>query len=123
MKRPSTVDLAFWLLVAHGVLGLLTHLVRGMQGSAVVIAVAMVYTFGFAYLIRSGKNWARIVYAALFVLGNVGMAFTGGYLARLDAIYLAIFALQTALQCYALWLTFRLPGSLWFKPHHHVQSS
>jgi hypothetical protein len=122
MQRPQTVDRAFWLIVGSALLGLLSYVMRGMHESPGMVAFVMACLIGFAFLFRAGKNWARIVYMVFFVLGLAGVLLAGGVLARLGVIYIAILALQTAFQGYALWLAFRAPGNLWFKRHRAVQS-
>lgn len=114
MQRPASIDRAFWLIVGSGGLGLLSYLARGMHESAFMITFVLAYLIGFAYLIRAGKNWARIVYLVFFALGLLGISYVGASLVRLGTTYVIIICLQTVMQGYAAWLAFRSPGSQWF---------
>ncbi len=115
MRRPSTVDLAFWLLIASAGFGLLDLLIPGLQTSAFIVAFTMAYLITFAFLFRAGKNWARIVYLVFFSLGAIGIATHIEMLARHGALPSVFLCINTACQGYAAWLTFRTPGSAWFQ--------
>jgi len=114
MRRPAAIDRAFWLIVGSAVLGVLSYVARGMHESAFTVTFVWAWLIGFAFLIRAGRNWARIVYLVFFLLGGLGMLLVGAALARLGTIYLVIIGLQTVFQGYAAWLAFRPPGSQWF---------
>lgn len=86
-----------------------------MHESPLMVAFVMAYIVGFAFLIRAGKNWARIVYLVFQVLGLLGVVYAGIALARVGLIYVAILGIQTVFQCYAAWLAFRPPGRAWFR--------
>ena len=86
-----------------------------MHESPLMVAFVMAYIIGFAFLIRAGKNWARIVYLVFQVLGLLGVVYAGAALARVGLIYVVILGIQTVFQCYAAWLAFRPPGRVWFR--------
>ena len=115
MQRPSTIDRAFWLIVASAGLGLVSYVARGMHESAGMMLFVMAYLLGFAFLIRAGQNWARIVYLIFFALGALAMLYVKEMLARVGAVYIGIMFAQTAFQGYAAWLAFTQPGSAWFR--------
>jgi hypothetical protein len=115
MQRPGTIDLAFWLIVGSAGLGLVSYVARGMQESAFMLGFVMVWLGGFAYLIRAGQNWARILFLVIFLLGLVGIVFTGAALLRFGAAYVAVMGLQSVMQGVAIWLAFSPPGSPWFR--------
>ena len=121
MQRPATIDRAFWLILGSASFGFLTYLVRGMLESPLMMTLVMGYMVGAAFLIRAGQNWARIVFLILLALGSLGILLrvAGG---QLLSVYVAIFALQTAIKGYATWLTFSLPGSQWFSRDRKVRS-
>jgi hypothetical protein len=115
IQRPKAIDVAFWLIIGSAALGLLSFVVRGMHEPPFVVVVVMLVLIGFAALIRSGKNWARIVFAVFFVIGLSSYLFVRELVAQNGTFFFAVFVLQTVLQGYALWLTFRPPGKGWFK--------
>ena len=121
MQRPATIDRAFWLILGSASLGFVTYLARGMHESPLMMTLVMGYMAGVAFLIRAGQNWARIVFLIFLALGSLGILLrvAGG---QPLPIYIAIFALQTAVKGYATWLTFSLPGSRWFSRNRKVQS-
>ena len=114
-RRPSTIDLAFWLLIASAGFGLLAVLIPDLQTSAFIVAFTMAYLITFAFLFRAGKNWARIVYLVFFSLGAIGIATHIEMFAQRGALTLVFMCVNTACQGYAAWLTFRAPGSTWFR--------
>lgn len=115
MQRPSTIDLAFWLLIASAGFGLLALFISDLQTSAFIVAFTMAYLITFAFLFRAGKNWARIVYLVFFSLGAIGIATHIDMIARRGALTLVFMCVNTACQGYAAWLTLRAPGSSWFR--------
>jgi hypothetical protein len=115
MQRPSTIVLAFWLLIASAGLALLAVFIPGLETSAFIVAFTLAYLVGFAFLFRAGKNWARIVYLVFFCLGAFGIATHIEMLARHGALPAVFMGVNTACQGYAAWLTFRPPGSAWFR--------
>ncbi len=114
MRRPASIDRAFWLIVASAALGLLSYLARGMHEPIGMVTFVLAVLIGFAFLIRAGQNWARIVFLVFFALGCVGLSLTGTALIRVGTLYVVNICVQTAMQGYAAWLTFRTPGSQWF---------
>jgi hypothetical protein len=121
IQRPPTIERAFWLILGSASLGFLTYLARGMHESPLIMTLVMGYMVGAAFLIRSGQNWARIVFLILLALGSLGILLrvAGG---QFLPAYVAIFALQTAIKGYATWLTFSLPGRQWFSRDRKVRS-
>lgn len=121
-RRPATIDRAFWLIVSSAGLGLVSYIARGMHESPLMVAFVMAYIIGFAFLIRAGKNWARVVYLVFQVLGLLGVVYAGAALARVGLIYVVILGVQTVFQCYVAWLAFRPPGRVWFSRASTVRS-
>lgn len=115
MQRPSTIHMAFWLLIASAALELLAGYIPGLETSAFLVAFTLAYLTGFAFLFRAGKNWARIVYLVFLALGVLVLVTHIEILLRQGRLPLAFMCVNTALQGYAAWLTFRPPGSAWFR--------
>lgn len=122
MQRPATIERAFWLIVVSAALGLLTYIARGMHESPFMMTFVMAYMVGFAFLIRAGINWARIVFLIFLVLGSLGILLAGAGPTRLSPAYVVIFGLQTSIKGYAIWLAFSSPGSQWFGRLRKVRS-
>ena len=115
MERPASVDRAFWLTIGSGALGLVNYLIPGLEASPFTMAFTLAWVVGFAFLLRAGQNWARIVFLLFFVLGCVAMLFIIPTLLRFGPVRVAMMGVETALQGYVAWLVFSLPGSLWFR--------
>ena len=115
LERPTQVKLAFELLVGSVALGVLSYILRGMQDSLLVSFLVLAFVFALAAAIRSGKNWARIVFLVLYLMGSLSLFFPSALIAQGGKLFFAVFCCQTLLQGSALWLVFRKPGSSWFK--------
>ena len=121
-QLPEAVGRAFKSLIGSALLGLFSYMARGMTERLDMTAFGLAVVVGFAFLVRAGQNWARILLMVFVVLGTAVLVLMGATLARQGALYVAILVLQTALQCYAVWLVFRPPGNLWFKRKSDVES-
>jgi hypothetical protein len=125
IERPPQVKWAvqlLWLTLLLGVASLIANprklegveLIATIAGGAVMVGLE-------AWLIvkiASGRNWARIVYLILTVLGfaSIGIAWQT-YVATFSASALTavLYALQTVTEIAALYLLFTKPGARWFK--------
>lgn len=119
--RPRAIEHAFRLMIGTALLGLANFTISGMGDSPVPMACEFACQAGIAFLLRAGQNWARIVFAVLFVLLLSLLALLVGPLGvRLDlsTAAIAIMALQFAFQGFALWLVFSAPGRSWFEHDH-----
>ena len=114
-ERPNQVKFAFGLLAGSVALGVLNYILGGMQGSSLFSFLVLAFVFGLAAAIRSGKNWARIVFLVLYLTGLPSLFFASDLITQGGKLFFAVFCLQTLLQGLALWLVFRKPGSVWFK--------
>jgi len=112
--RPRQIDWSFWLLITSLLLGLLNAAMTQIQ-SLVVPSVVLAALLGFAFAIRAGKNWARILFLILYLLGLPTLIFPQGLIAVGGLPYFVIFCCQAFLQGTALWFAFRKPGSAWFR--------
>lgn len=84
-------------------------------------AVMAVFTFGFLALnaflnvmIYKGRNWARIVYLVIALLGVVFLFFPAEQ-EPASLTHFAGYALGSALDVIAMALVFTRPGALWFR--------
>jgi len=120
-ERPSQVLLAVRLLWASLGLGIVTsaimrpHLPPGRE--TLFIQVATFALLGWlTYKIWAGRNWARITFLVLWVLGFIPavpiLLRTFGVSPLAGSINLV----QSLLQIVALYLVFTNPGRSWFKP-------
>ncbi len=93
----------------------LTSRSSGAFNAFVIIFTFAITTF-FIWKIGQGKNWARIVFLVLFLLGVVPFVFiVRSEFARSAASGL-LSTLQFGLQAVAFFLIFSSPGKEWFQP-------
>lgn len=72
--------------------------------------------------ISKGKNWARIIFLVLFVLGSLpAVPLVLGEFTR-SPLLGAFSIVQIAIQIFALYLLFTKPGSRWFKKESFISS-
>lgn len=120
--RPKQVEWAFRLLIASSLLSVLGFFLGHVQG--VVIPVVVVSALlGFAFAIRTGMNWARLLFLVLYFLGLPGLFFPQTFIAVGGIFYFLLYCSQTLLQGAALWFSFRKPGSAWFRRPRGVRPS
>lgn len=122
IERPAPVDRAFWLTIGSGALGLVNYLIPGLQVSPLTMVFTLAWVIGFAFLLRAGQNWARIVFLIVFVLGCLAVLLAIPTFLQFGLVRVAIMGVQTALQGYVIWLVFSLPGSSWFRRSRAVTS-
>jgi hypothetical protein len=124
-ERPSQVVLAVKLAWAGIILGL-SALALGWEyysslGSTTSMVIGQAFGFLFAvwvyYKIYHGRNWARILYLAMALLGFLLFAsgavraqmLAGPLISKISAI------LNTGITIAVIWLLFTRPGNAWFK--------
>jgi hypothetical protein len=124
LEIPKTIKTAVSCLWASVALGFVTALVKLASVKTAEPAVStnfvLLFIFGFiAFLIlkiSAGKNWARIVFLILFLIGSVtslpGMLYQFLHLPVIGLSSLA----QVGLQGYGLYILFRSSGNNWFRP-------
>jgi hypothetical protein len=121
--RPRSVGTAVTLLWISLVVGFakgaldFTHL-RAMAPVGFTVFV-LVFTFAVLILlvlrIGAGRNWARIAFLILFIIGTVPtLPVVRDELERAPLVG-ALSILQLLLQIWALVLLFTRPGSAWFR--------
>jgi peptidoglycan/LPS O-acetylase OafA/YrhL len=123
MEKPKNVVLAVRLLFGTMALGAVDLAVTGfpetdipygfaIQIGSFLFSIALMSFF--YYKINKGRNWARITFAVLFVLGLPSMAFVLPQLMK-NPIRGVFIGIQSILQIAALYLIFSKPGSSWFQ--------
>lgn len=122
-QKPQAVVTAINLLWASLAVGLVKMLLDFSNLSAVAPAAftnfVLIFTFaliGFLiFKISAGRNWARITFLVMFVIGVLPtLPFVLGEFSR-SAVVGALSVAQIGLQVYALFLLFTQPGSSWFR--------
>jgi hypothetical protein len=121
--KPQSVALAVKLLWASLGVGVVKaflyqfkHAAAGSEAITYAVLAATLAIIAFLiFKIAAGRNWARIAFLVLFVLGSFPMA--GVILGEFaSAPFMgALSVAQIGLQAYALYLLFTQPGSAWFR--------
>lgn len=123
VQKPQTVGTAVNLLWASLAVGLVKMLMDFSNLSALAPAAftnfVLIFTFaliGFLiFKISAGKNWARITFLVMFVLGMLPtLPLVFSEFSRSPVVG-ALSVAQIGLQVYALFLLFTQPGSSWFR--------
>jgi hypothetical protein len=126
--KPLEVSRAVALLWLSLLIGLLrtcvawTHVAwkhQRVRYAAVAVLVFFVGSIfgvlaGFIWKIGQGRNWARITYLVLFVVGLLVYPFILWSTFHRSPVGAYVSILQTAMQAYALYLLFRPPARAWF---------
>jgi hypothetical protein len=121
--KPAAIGRACGLLWASLLVGVLktamdwTHL-RSQSRDAFNVLVTIVFVFAltgfFIWKIGQGKNWARIVFLVLWLIGAVPfVVIVRSDFARSPASA-SVSVIQVVLQVAALFLIFTNPGKEWF---------
>ena len=123
VDKPSQIDTAVSLLWASLAIGFVKSLMdmqhMGSQASPAFINFILISVIAVMVLlivfISKGKNWARITFLVLFVLGSLpSVPLLLGEFTR-SPVLGAFSIIQFVLQVIALYLIFTKPGSSWFK--------
>lgn len=130
VKRPAAVITAVVILSILLIIGLVAGLLRVTDSTIASTVSAKVNDIGlfigtciagwFVYKIYRGRNWARIVYLILFILGTLSSFHDFVRLlhesVNLDVVVLFVYMLMGFVaQIVALVLLFSGPGSRWFR--------
>lgn len=123
VQKPQSVATAVNLLWTSMAVGLVKMLMDFANLSAVAPAAftnfVLVFTFALTtyliFKILAGKNWARITFLVIFIIGMLPtLPLMLGEFSRSPVVG-ALSVAQVGLQIYALFLLFTRPGSLWFR--------
>ncbi|MBI1905595.1 MAG: hypothetical protein HYS20_05040 [Rhodocyclales bacterium] len=122
-QKPQSVSTAvnlLWASLAVGLVKMLMDFVH-LSGMAPAAFTNFVLVFTFALIgflifkISAGKNWARITFLVLFIIGVLPtIPIMLGECSR-SAVLGALSVAQVGLQAYALFLLFSQPGAGWFR--------
>jgi hypothetical protein len=130
MKKPKAVDLAVNALLMGTIVEIAGNILSGDHGLGGWVVDMCTYAFSLflVFKIAKGKNWARVVMLAGFVLGIYCMMMFGlgawavshGVLPRLKGAEvtharLGAAFVDTLLTGYAIWLLFSKPACEWFE--------
>ena len=122
-QKPRPIVTAVNLLWASLAVGLVKMLMDFSNLSTVAPAAftnfILVFTFALSgfliFKISAGRNWARITFLVLFIIGVLpALPIVFGEFSR-SAVVGALSVAQIGLQVYALFLLFTQPGSGWFR--------
>ena len=118
-RRPRQITCAIALLWCSLALAVGTSVAEGRYSSFstslwVVLPLQMLLAL-LTYKIGLGRNWARIFYVALLVLGSPLWPKTIAYNFGRSTTFGLLFVAELALQSAALFLALIGPGRLWFK--------
>ena len=125
MERPNDINLAMkclWATLVFGFMKLVMDSefifsqVEPLFAILIMFIVAVLSAFIFNS-ISQGRNWARITYLVLTLIGfPMSVSEMMSELGRSPVIGL-ISAVSIVLTIFALWLVFTMPGSAWFRRH------
>jgi len=122
-ERPRTVTLAvnlFWASIAICLVKITLDLpaLAAMPSPGLVWTVVVLVMAFFCLLIWKislGRNWARITYLVLFLIGLIPAIPTlGGEFERSPILGL-LSIVQALMQAYGVYLLFANPGKAWFQ--------
>lgn len=124
--RPRSVELAVYLLWIALALSLPTALFEyrraAADGAGLVLLAFMVPLFALSIVmnlsIGRGRNWARILFLALYLLSVFSFLGALDDMLALPAFEVALDSIVMAMETVALYLLFTRPGALWFRAAH-----
>jgi hypothetical protein len=128
LNKPKQVKLAvalLWISLALGPLNLLLDdkspartivasqpaflgLMAGVVGVLALMAVLVVFIY-------RGRNWARVVYLVMYLLGALPWLLSLPVLFGRSPVAGAVYVVQGTIQAVALYFIFSQPGSAWFR--------
>lgn len=122
-QKPKSAVLAvklLWVSLAIGLIPILMDFsVFNNTETLAFTSFILIFTFGllgFLFAkISAGKNWARVTFLVLFIIGGLpGMFLILERFSRSSFVGI-LSVVQIGLQGYALFLLFTQPGSSWFR--------
>ena len=150
MQKPKNILLAvnlIWSALAVGIVKSFIDLAGTMQHNpvksfidlagtmqhnpALAIVISVIGVIGVIILglmallnskISSGRNWARITFLVLYLLGMVPSFFIFLAIFKESVFAGVVFIFQAVVQAAALFLMFTKPGSEWFNKGAHTEA-
>jgi hypothetical protein len=127
-NRPQAVTQAvnlLWASLAVGVFNFLLHFsafraINPGVGSLLGILGILLHLVIFILKISEGRNWARIIYLLVLLLGMLSFLPALLYEFSRSPIVATLSSMQVYLQAHAMYLVFTRPGSLWFRKERAV---
>jgi hypothetical protein len=114
-KKPRQVDIAVAMLWASLFIGLIKLLDREETIPIGPYVLAVVFSMFLFFKISAGRNWARIIYLVLWLLGLVEYVPAAVDNFPHSPVVAAVFLVQPGLSGYGLYLLFTRPGNDWFQ--------
>jgi hypothetical protein len=123
VEKPSQINTSVNLLWASLAIGFVKSIMDmqhlGSQASPAFTNFILISVFAVMALlivfISKGKNWARITFLVLFILGSLpSIPLVLGEFTR-SPVLGAFSLVQIVLQVIALYIVFTKPGAVWFK--------
>lgn len=121
-ERPAGVDLAVKLLWMSFAIGVLVMIVQWKVVTAEASPAVTIFGMSFGFLVAlffihfigKGRNWARVVFLVLALLGLPIFLMQLPNTFKVSPLAGIIGIVQTGIQYYALYLLFLTPARLWF---------
>ena len=113
-----------WSLIDIGIFWIISDVSYKLSIPMILFSqfLSIIFLMLFLYLFWKGKNWARILYTILFILGCFSFIYITissifmGYYRSIDAeIEFIIATLTILLHFYLLYALYNHEGNLWFK--------
>jgi len=122
-QKPKSVGIAVILLWASLAIGLIRALMAFFGASTaapagyanLVLVVAFALIAFLIFMISAGKNWARIAFLVLFLVGLLPMLPLILDEFSRSPLVGTLSTAQIVMQVYALFLLFTQPGASWFR--------
>ena len=109
-----------WLIVASLLLGVFKGVLLPVASPLWIGIVTGAILAALTVAVARGRNWARVTWLVLFLLGLPVIFFVGDLLLREGAASVAILVGQTIAQFVALVLLFQPSSNAWFR--HRVRT-
>ena len=118
IQKPKKLSLSIILLISSVVLGMFNFILANQTTLHPIKIVTLIFTYGimafFIYFINARKNWARITFLILFIIGSIMFPFTLPAAFELNPVVGVISIILTLLQAVALILMFSKVVNQWF---------
>jgi len=118
LQKPKNLTVSIYLLIASVVVGIINFIIANQTTINLMKIVTLIFTYAlmsfFIYFINAGKNWARITFLILFIIGSLLLPFTLATSFQLNPVVAVISIILTLLQIVALIFLYTKEVNLWF---------